>query len=132
MSIRQTGGFMRTQIMVFSALLVQGGVFPAWGIQSAEPAQPAAAIETPSTNEPKQKAVTPPVPARGQLLYENHCMVCHESIVHIRTQQQATSLSAVRAQVMQWATYMQLQWGKEEIEDVVGHLNRQYYKFESR
>lgn len=123
---------MRTRIMVFATLLVLGGVFPAWGVPRAEPAPPAAEIETPSLDQPGQKAVKPPVPSRGQLLYENHCMACHESVVHIRTRQQARSLPALRAQVQHWVTYMQLRWGKEEIEEVVGHLNSQYYKFESR
>jgi len=123
---------MRTRIMAFAALLVLGGVSPAWGIQHAEPAQPVEKIETPSMNEPRQKPVKPPVPSRGQLLYENHCMVCHESVVHIRTQQQARSRSALRAQVVHWVAYTQLHWSKEEVEDVVDHLDSQYYKFESR
>jgi hypothetical protein len=90
------------------------------------------AIEPPSANEPRQEPVKPPLPSRGQLLYENHCMVCHASIVHIRTRQQATSLSALRAQVVRWAASMQLHWSTEDIEDVVGHLDRQYYRFDSR
>jgi len=132
MIIRRLGGFMRTQIMVLAALFVLGGVFPAWGSLPAEPAQPAKEIEPPSLNAPRPKPATPPLPSRGQLLYENHCMACHESIVHIRTQQQARSLPALREKVMHWAAYMQLRWGKEEVEDVVGHLNSHYYKFESR
>jgi hypothetical protein len=118
--------------MVFAALLVLGGSFPAKGSPHAEPVQPAAEIEPPSMNEPRQKVVKPPVLSRGQLLYENHCMSCHESVVHIRTQQQVRSLSALRERVQHWATYMQLRWGREEVEEVVGHLNSQYYKFESR
>jgi mono/diheme cytochrome c family protein len=132
MTIRQLEGFMRTQIMVFAALVAMGGVFPAWGSPRAEPAQPAEEIQTPSMEEPRQQAIEPPVPSRGQLLYENHCMACHESVVHIRTQQQVQSLSALRAQVLRWTAYMQLRWGKEEVEDVVDYLGRQYYKFESR
>jgi len=38
----------------------------------------------------------------------------------------------LRAQVLRWTAYMQLRWGKEEVEDVVDYLGRQYYKFESR
>ena len=118
--------------MVFAALLVLGGGFPAWGSTHAEPAQPAGETEIPSMEEPRQQAIKPPVPSRGQLLYENHCMACHESVVHIRTQRQARSLSALRAQVLHWTAYLQLRWGKEEVGDVVDHLNRQYYKFDSR
>jgi hypothetical protein len=87
-------------------------------------------MKAPLMDESRQKPVMPPLPPRGQLLYENHCMACHESIVHIRLRQQALSLPKLRARVLHWATYLQLRWGKEEIEDVVGYLNRQYYKFE--
>ena len=118
--------------MFFAALLVLGGTLPAWGVPRAEPVPPAAEIEPPATDEPGQKEVKPPVPSRGQLLYENHCMACHESVVHIRTRQQARTLPALRTQVQHWARYMQLRWGDEEIEEVVDHLNSQYYKFESR
>jgi len=132
MNIRQLEGLMRTQTMVFTALFVLGNALPAWGSLPAEPAQPAPDSETPSMNEARPKPVTLPAPSRGQLLYENHCMACHESVVHIRTQQQARSLPALRVKVLHWAAYMQLRWGKEEVEDVVSHLDRQYYKFESR
>lgn len=131
MVIRQMGGFMRTPVMVI-AVLVLSGVLPAWASLPAEPTLPATAIEPPLLDEPDQKAIEPPAPSRGQLLYENHCMVCHESVVHIRSRQQVRSLPALQAQVRRWAAYMQLRWGKEEVEEVAGHLDRQYYKFESR
>ena len=123
---------MRRRTTVFAALLVLGGVFPAWGSLGTEPAQPAGKTETPSMHEPGPKAIKVPVPSRGQLLYENHCMACHESVVQIRTRQQATSLSALRERVQHWAAYLQLRWGKEEVEEVVGYLNSRYYTFESR
>ncbi len=125
---------MRTRIMVFATLLVLGGVFPAWANPRTEPAQPVEETEPPSLIQPApgQKAIKLPVPSRGQLLYENHCMACHESVVHIRTRPQAQSLSALRAQVLHWVAYMQLRWDTEEIEEVVDHLNRHYYQFESR
>jgi len=34
--------------------------------------------------------------------------------------------------VRHWTDYLQLQWGQDEIEDVVMHLNSHYYRFESR
>jgi hypothetical protein len=132
MVIQRLEFFMRTRIIIHAALLSLGYVVTAWGSPRAELTQPAGATEAPSMAEPGQQAIKPPVPSRGQLLYENHCMACHESVVHIRTRQQARSLSALRAQVLRWTAYMQLRWGKEEVEDVVAHLNSQYYKFESR
>ncbi len=83
-------------------------------------------------NEPGQNPVTPPVPPRGQLLYENHCTSCHESVIRIRTRQNTKSLSELQAQVLRWAEYLKLSWDKEDIKEVITHLNDQYYKFESR
>jgi hypothetical protein len=115
------------------AVLVLVGVLPAWGSLPDESTQPpAAVIVSPSTDEPRQELIKSPVPSRGQLLYENHCMACHESIVHIRTRQQVQSLSELQAQVRRWAEYLQLHWGKQEVEDVVDYLDHQYYQFASR
>jgi hypothetical protein len=69
---------------------------------------------------------------RGQLLYENHCMVCHESIVHIRSKQSARSLEDLHARVLHWARYMKLPWSEEEVGDVTRFLESRYYQFESR
>lgn len=123
---------MRIRIIVSAALLSLGFVFPAGASPRTLPVPPAPEMATPPMNEPRQKPVMPLAPPRGQLLYENHCMACHESVVHIRTRQHAQSLQELRARVLHWAEYLQLRWGKEEVEDVVSHLNSQYYKFESR
>ena len=132
MVIQRLGLFMWIKIMVSAALLSLGFVSPAFASSRPPAVPPAQEIEIPPMNEPRQKPVKLPVLPRGQLLYENHCMSCHESVVHIRTKQQAKSLPELQAQVLHWAEYLQLRWGKEEVEDVVNHLNNQYYKFESR
>jgi len=101
----------------------------------------AAAPETPEMPKPlpipgegtlqkKPSTTTPQItPTHGQLLYENHCMHCHESTVHIREARRATSLKAVEGWVMRWADQQQLNWGPDDIADVVDYLNRRYYKF---
>ena len=132
MSIQRSRSFMRTKRIVFAALLSLGFVLPAGASPRTLPVPPVQEMETPPVSEPRQKPVTPPLPPRGQLLYENHCMSCHESVVHIRTRQHTKSLPELQAQVLQWADYLQLRWGKEEVEDVASHLNSQYYKFEPR
>ena len=131
MRIQRVGFFMPIKIISI-ALFSLGFVVPAWASPRDLPVTPALEMETPPTHEPLQKPVVPPVPPRGQLLYENHCMICHESAVHIRSGRRIQSLPALRARVLHWAEYLQLRWGKEEVEDVVGHLNTQYYKFKSR
>ena len=76
----------------------------------------------------------PPVNAkksRGQLLYENHCTRCHESVVHIRKQRKATSLSELYKWAIKWSKAEKLYWSGDEVRDVVDYLNREYYKLKN-
>jgi mono/diheme cytochrome c family protein len=119
---------MRTKIVIHAALLALGFALPVWASpQIASP--PAQDMEPKLDTEARQKPAMPAVLPRGQMLYENHCLSCHESLVHIRAGQQAKSLPQLRANVQRWVEYLQLHWGREEVEDVVIHLNDQYYKF---
>ncbi len=68
-------------------------------------------------------------PVRGRLLYENQCISCHESGVHIRQMQTAQSLAEIRAQVDRWQENTGLGWGAQEIDDVVEHLNAAWYHY---
>ncbi|OGI44905.1 MAG: hypothetical protein A2150_03235 [Candidatus Muproteobacteria bacterium RBG_16_64_11] len=65
---------------------------------------------------------------RGELLYENHCQGCHQSIVHIRSQRRADSLESLQAWVRRWAEYRELGWDEEAIRAVVDYLNQRYYR----
>lgn len=103
-------------------------------------ALPTAASEdqrpTPAVRLPEQKPAAPPKPSaeavsRGQLLYENHCMACHESVAHIRDNRRAKSLKALEGWVVRWANQQELGWGPDDIVEVVDYLNRRYYKFKS-
>lgn len=69
---------------------------------------------------------------RGQLLYENHCTVCHTSVAHVREQRVAHSLGDIRKQVLRWSGQLNLEWRAEEVADVVEYLNTNYYHFESQ
>ncbi len=66
---------------------------------------------------------------RGQLLYEHHCRGCHESVVHIREDQEVHSLDDLRCQVVRWASAAKLPWGVKEIDDVVYYLGSTFYEF---
>ena len=66
---------------------------------------------------------------RGRLLYENHCQVCHESIVHIREQRKAKTPADLRATIGRWAAERKMTWGADELADVYRFLNNRYYKF---
>jgi len=67
---------------------------------------------------------------RGALLYENHCTICHTSVVHLRENHIAQSSADVRAQVLRWSTHLKLDWSEEEINDVTQYLSGSYYHFE--
>ena len=71
-----------------------------------------------------------PVPERGQLLYENHCLSCHTSVVHIRDRRSARSLEDIRKWTRRWAGELHLPWSAEEIDDVSHYLNARYYRYE--
>jgi hypothetical protein len=126
------GFFMRTHISVFVALLSLGGAVTVWASPRTLPVPPPQVRETSVLNESQPKPVTPPVPTRGQMLYENHCMSCHESVVFIRGTRRTQSLKALQEQVSHWAGYLHLRWDRQEVADVVTYLNTHYYKFESR
>lgn len=122
---------MQAKILVYAALLALGFVIPVWASPRTLTVPPVQVLDAPAINKPRQKPITLPVPPRGQMLYENHCMSCHESIVHVRGNHRSQSLEALRRWVSHWASYLHLRWGQEEVEEVVIHLNNHYYKFKS-
>ena len=67
---------------------------------------------------------------RGQLLYENHCMVCHTSVVHVREQRKASSREDIQAWIRRWQKELALNWEPGEIDDVAEFLNQRYYQLE--
>jgi len=66
--------------------------------------------------------------SRGELLYENHCTVCHDSTVHIRANRKAKSITDLRRWAARWSGELKLNWSSEEIDDVAEYLARRYYK----
>ena len=68
---------------------------------------------------------------RGQLLYENHCKVCHTSVVHVRETRKATTREEIQTWIRRWRKELNLQWGATEIDDVTEYLNNRYYKLKS-
>ena len=67
--------------------------------------------------------------SRGQMLYENHCTGCHESIVYIRARRKATNYKEVANWVNQRADWLNLNWSELEKKDVLQYLNERYYKY---
>ena len=66
--------------------------------------------------------------SRGELLYENHCTVCHDSTVHIRENRKAKSITDLRGWAARWAGELKLNWSSDDIDDVAEYLAQRYYK----
>lgn len=69
--------------------------------------------------------------ARGELLYETHCNVCHTSQVHWREQKLVTDWDSLVAQVRRWQQISGLSWSEDEIADVAHHLDVLYYGYKN-
>jgi hypothetical protein len=69
-------------------------------------------------------------PARGRLLYEIHCIACHNSQVHWRDQRLARDWPGLVAQVRGWQARANLAWGESDVLEVARHLNDTIYRFE--
>ncbi len=67
-------------------------------------------------------------PERGRGLYLNHCLACHESTTHVRSNRRARTLPEVRRWVARWSVQLELGWRRNEIDDVTAYLNRTYYR----
>jgi mono/diheme cytochrome c family protein len=67
---------------------------------------------------------------RGQALYENHCMSCHESWAHSRAGRHVRTISELRARTAAWSVHSHLDWSAEEIDDVTDYLNRTFYQLQ--
>ncbi|MEO8302560.1 MAG: cytochrome c [Betaproteobacteria bacterium] len=75
-----------------------------------------------------QSAVRPAV-SRGALLYETHCIACHDAQVHWREDRLATDWASLSAQVRRWQANTGLQWTDDDIAAVVRYLNTTIYRF---
>ena len=71
----------------------------------------------------------PSAPAAGALLYQTHCIACHDKQVHWRDHRLANDWRSLAAQVRRWQANTGLQWTEQEIDDVVRYLNQTIYKF---
>jgi cytochrome c5 len=86
----------------------------------SSPKKASTTIDSSDTDKPKD---------RGLMLYENHCRVCHESNVHIRNNRKAKSKSDISYWATRWSTHLDLKWKKQDLVDVVDHINNTYYHY---
>ena len=67
-------------------------------------------------------------PARGAKLHED-CLGCHGKEVYAPPRAKVKTLSALKKEVERWNDWMNPKFTKQEIEDLVAWLNRDFYKF---
>ena len=75
-----------------------------------------------------QSPVAPSAPP-GALLYQTHCIGCHDQKVHWRDTKLVTDWTSLVAQVRRWQANTGLSWSDANIEDVARYLNAIIYKF---
>jgi mono/diheme cytochrome c family protein len=68
-------------------------------------------------------------PSRGQLLYDNHCIACHDQRMHWRDQRRAADWNGLRSWVRHWQGTQQLQWSDADIDEVARYLNDTIYRY---
>ena len=66
---------------------------------------------------------------RGKELHQQHCRRCHQQEVYTRAERIVENFPALRERVSQCELSNNLLWFDEEIDDVAGFLNREYYEF---
>jgi mono/diheme cytochrome c family protein len=65
---------------------------------------------------------------RGQMLHENHCRMCHDSIAYKRGDKIANTYAEIKAQVTRWQTNTGLRWSEADIDSVTAFVAKTYYK----
>ena len=109
-------------VILITAHVIQAKVKP-------ESKDPIPLENTVIENNTQKNELLGPEPSYGQLLYENHCLGCHESQMHIRSNTEVTSLAQLFAFVRIRSNNLDLKWKEEEITAVTLFLNQSYYHF---
>jgi hypothetical protein len=70
----------------------------------------------------------PDSPSRGRLLYETHCIACHNSQMHWRDGRIVQDWGGLVAQVRAWQERARLAWPEDDVIEVARHLNDAIYR----
>jgi cytochrome c5 len=111
-------------------ILAACGIAATLAIRQAAGAEAEAPLSQPFNNLPNNTFTPPPEVSRGQMLYENHCTVCHDSQVHVRKDRRATSAEDVAVWVRRWSDEEKLGWNENDRSAVTDYLVRRYYTFD--
>jgi mono/diheme cytochrome c family protein len=67
-------------------------------------------------------------PARGATLHQD-CLGCHGTELYMPPRAKVKTLSALKKETEKWNDRMNPKFTRQEIEDLVAYLNRDFYKF---
>jgi len=107
------------------ALLLLSGTLMAVSSETPPPAAQPQTQSAPGNKSPARDNSK----TRGQLLYETHCIACHQSTLHIRDRRKAKSIAEINQWVSRWVSYQKLNWTIEDIQLVANYLNQQFYHY---
>ncbi|MGE4110049.1 MAG: cytochrome c [Burkholderiales bacterium] len=67
-------------------------------------------------------------PVRGEVLHRD-CLGCHGTELYVPPRAKVKTLAALKKETERWNDRMNPKFTKQEIEDIVAWLNRDYYRF---
>ena len=119
------------QLLSFNIIVMFVACFSAASFANTNNNEPDSPQVTTPTKPAPEHLPTMPGSSRGQLLYENHCIVCHDSRAHIREKRKSRSVADIEKSVFHWAQHLNLEWNRAEINEVIKYLNQRFYQFPS-
>jgi mono/diheme cytochrome c family protein len=75
-----------------------------------------------------QTALPLPAPSRGELLYQTHCVACHDRQVHWREKKLVGDWASLVAEVQRWQRNLGVGWTDDAVDDVARYLNDAIYR----
>jgi len=67
-------------------------------------------------------------PVKGEVLHRD-CLGCHGTELYVPPRAKVKTLAALKKETERWNDRMNPKFTKQEIEDLVAYLNRDFYKF---
>ena len=78
-----------------------------------------------------QSPAAAPAASRGALLYDTHCVACHNSKMHWRDNKAAVNWPSLKGLVRRWQAEEKLDWNDADVDEVARYLNTRFYHFEA-
>jgi len=76
-----------------------------------------------------QAALLPGDATKGKALHDKQCVACHDSSVYSRTNRRVKSPEALIGQVNNCVRQVGLKLDRDQVNDLVKHLDESFYKF---